>query len=102
MIRKRRVDIVFTLSTILFVVELTLCISVVNAESRTQGPIESFVQIHVTQLPSNGRSCAECHAIPGIGGSSRITVTREVNTRRKRSYNALGSRVIHTVGSDAK
>ena len=35
-----------------------------------------FREPHSTRLPSNARSCAECHLAPEIGGSSRVIVTR--------------------------
>jgi CxxC motif-containing protein (DUF1111 family) len=40
----------------------------------------SFLQVHKSQLPSNATSCADCHAVPVTGGSSRVTVTRAGRT----------------------
>lgn len=36
----------------------------------------NFLRPHHAQLPSNAASCAECHAVPTLGGSSRVFVIR--------------------------
>ena len=35
---------------------------------------KGFGERHISRLPHNAESCSACHIVPGIGGSSRVTV----------------------------
>lgn len=61
------------------VVVASCCFSLINsvvAHSQTrlaEGPLS---QTFRTKGPRNAQSCSECHAVPVLGGSSRVTVIR--------------------------
>lgn len=67
-----------SIQTLAFIVLTLGCPSARKAVIRPAEPATDtgFIQDHKAQLPSNATSCAGCHAVPVVGGSSRVTVTR--------------------------
>jgi hypothetical protein len=76
------------------------CLSASYLSAQVSGPRanNNFSRTHQSQLPHNATSCSECHAVPVIGGSSRIAVARTGSRTSAQRKRMGGAEILHTQG----
>jgi CxxC motif-containing protein (DUF1111 family) len=85
---------------IVTLVSFVLSFFAAAAEKEKPLPSSAFAQIHSSQHPANARSCADCHAVPSAGGSSRRTVMRAGSFITGKYVAVKDGGILHTLSYD--